>query len=96
VVSKLDADLLEGLAKAGQGTYRLADYRDADTREILKAAAVSKVPAKAGDERTRIWNERYWLPVVLIMALLLPQLRNQFRARGRTVPKGRATGEARP
>ncbi len=96
VVSRLNADLLEGLAKAGQGTYRLADYRDADTREILKAAAVSKVPAKAGDERTRIWNERYWLPVVLIMALLLPQLRNQFRPRGRAEPKGRATGEARP
>lgn len=92
VVSALKGPLLAGLAETGQGIYRVADYRDSDTRDILKAAAVSRLPAKAGDERTRIWNERFYLPVLLIMALLLPQ----FRGRGRAQSGHRATGEAKP
>jgi len=90
VVSALNTDLLEGLAEAGQGIYLVAGYRDDDSRDILSAASVSKLPAKAGDERTRIWNERYYLPVLAIMILLLPQFRGQ--ARRHSQPKeGHAT-----
>jgi Ca-activated chloride channel family protein len=79
--SKLNEPELQALADAGQGIYRRADYRDADTREVLAAAAISSLPPEAGDERTRIWNDRYYLPLLLIAALLLPQFRDHFRLR---------------
>ena len=90
VTSALNVSLLEGLAKAGQGIFEIADYRDDDSKAILKAAAVSKVPARPGDERTRIWNERYYLPVLAIMALLVPQFRGQRRAQSSRTATGRA------
>jgi len=81
--SSLDEKLLEELAKAGNGTYQLASYRDEDTKSILEAAAVSRLPPEAGDERTRVWNERFYLPVLALVALLLPN----FRGRARREPK---------
>jgi len=77
--SALNAKLLEELARAGQGDYQLADYRDDDTREILEAAAVTRLPPEAGDERTRIWNERFYLPVLALAALLVPSFRGRAR-----------------
>lgn len=76
--SRLDETQLARIAEVGGGLYRLADYRDADTDAILRAAAVSRLPPQARDERTRVWNERYWIPVVVLMLLLL----TQFRALG--------------
>jgi Ca-activated chloride channel homolog len=77
VMSALNERLLEDLANAGQGTYRRADFRDDDTKEILEAAAVARLPPEAGDERTRIWNERYYLPVLALAALLIPNFRGR-------------------
>ena len=91
VRSKLDAPLLQTLAQAGGGVYLEADFRDADTAAILKAATVSRLPPEASDARTRIWNERFWLPVLLLALLLLPQFRG--RAPRRTTaasPRGRS------
>ena len=84
VISALNEPLLEQLAEAGQGIYRRADFRDSDTTAILKAAEVKRLPPEAGDERTRLWNERYWIPVFLVAVLLLPQFRG--RPRGRVSP----------
>lgn len=81
VISALNESMLEELADAGGGLYRVADYRDGDTADILKAAAVSRLPPQAGDQRTRIWNERYWLPVLLVAGLLVPQFRGRWRRR---------------
>jgi len=81
VVSALNEPLLESLAEAGGGVYRLADYRQADTKAILKAASVMRLPPEAGDERTRLWNERYWIPVLAVIGLLLPQFRGRPRRR---------------
>jgi len=86
VVSSLNTELLEGLATAGQGIYREADYRDGDTRDILKAAATSKLPPQASDERTRVWHERFYLPLLVLMAMLVPSFRGQ----------GRRTRQAQP
>lgn len=83
VRSALDAELLEALARAGQGTYRLADFRDDDSRAILAAAATARLPAEAGEERTRVWNERFYLPLVVLAALLLPSFRGRTRVRPR-------------
>lgn len=78
IISRLGEQQLEALAEAGGGLYRQADYRQDDTGELLAAAAVAKLPPEASDERTRVWHERYTLPVLLVMALLLPR----FRGRG--------------
>jgi len=77
VLSALNETLLEELANAGQGIYRLADYRDDDTEEILEAAAITRLPPEASDERTRIWNERFYLPLLLLAVLLLPNFRGR-------------------
>lgn len=83
VYSALNEALLEDLARAGEGLYQTADFRDRDTGRILQAAAVSRLPPEAGAERTRIWHERYYLPVVLLALLLLPQFRGRTAAGGR-------------
>ncbi|MBK1645039.1 VWA domain-containing protein [Thiocapsa imhoffii] len=75
VRSALDEALLMDLAAAGGGLYRRADFRDEDTAAILRAATRSGGPPQTRDERTYIWNERFWIPVALVMFLLLPQLR---------------------
>jgi Ca-activated chloride channel family protein len=79
VQSALNEALLEDLARAGRGSYQLADYRDDDTKKILEVAAVTRLPPEAGDERTRIWNERYYLPVLAVTALLIPNFRGRAR-----------------
>ena len=75
VSSRLNEPLLEALALAGGGVYQRADFRDGDTRAVLRAAVRQRVPPTASDQRTRIWNERYWIPVLLVVVLLLPQFR---------------------
>ena len=92
VRSRLDQEQLRALAEAGDGLYRLADYRDDDTQDILDASAISRSPAKAGDERTRIWNERFYLPLLLLVALLLPRFKG--RPRPPALAAGSATGQA--
>jgi len=79
VISKMNEPLLEGLAEAGNGIYEHASYRDSDTHAILEAASVMSLPPKEGDERTRLWNERFWIPVLLAALLLLPQFRGRPR-----------------
>jgi Ca-activated chloride channel family protein len=79
VRTRLDENELQALAEAGQGIYRHADYRDEDTRAVLEASAVSRLPAEAGSERTRIWNERFYIPVLLLALALLPQFRTWLR-----------------
>nr|WP_207280847.1 VWA domain-containing protein [Thiocystis violacea] len=96
VRSILNEPLLEGLAKAGGGLYLRADYRDSDTNAILAAATVSRLPPEASDARTRIWNERYWLPVLLVAGLLLPQFRGLSRRSVRRRPTDQGTGGTRP
>ena len=81
VVSALNEPLLESLAEAGGGIYRRADYRDGDTGAILKAASVMRLPPEAGDERTRLWNERYWIPLLVVIGLVVPQFRGRRHRR---------------
>lgn len=84
VRSRLNEALLERLAMLGGGLYRQADYRDADTADLLDAAAVSRLPPEAGNARTRLWNERYWLALIPLAILLLPQFRGMtWRRRAR-------------
>ncbi|WP_373509192.1 VWA domain-containing protein [Thiocapsa sp.] len=75
VRSSLGTTLLARLAEAGTGIHRVADYRDSDSDAILRAVSVSRLPPQSSDERTRVWNERFWIPVVLLMLLLLARFR---------------------
>jgi len=79
VLSSRNQTLLEELAETGQGIYQVADYQDDDTEEILEVAAITRLPPEASDERTRIWNERFYLPLLLLAALLLPNFRGRRR-----------------
>jgi Ca-activated chloride channel family protein len=75
VVSILNEDLLKTLAAAGGGLYQRADYRERDTSKILAELRAQALPQTDRDERTRVWNERfYWLAGVALL-LLLPLFR---------------------
>lgn len=71
VESKLDEARLKQLAALGNGTYIRADFRDDDTTRLLQLAAEGGQTKAAGDERARVWNERfYWLLLPAMLAML--------------------------
>ncbi|MCG7948242.1 MAG: hypothetical protein N0C84_18030 [Candidatus Thiodiazotropha taylori] len=75
IESKLNQPLLQRLAEAGGGQYLEADFRDQDSRRILDLSAIGAGTPTQTQEKTRIWNERfYWLLVPLLL-LLLPYFR---------------------
>jgi len=75
VISSLNEPLLKSLAKAGNGIYQRADYREKDTGKILAEVKAQALPDTDGDERTRVWNERYFWLTGLALLLLLPLFR---------------------
>lgn len=73
VVSRLNEEAMQTLAKAGGGVYQLADYRDDDSLQILDAVMAQAELRQDNSTPTRIWNERfYWLllPAMFILLLL--------------------------
>ncbi len=75
IMSRLGEAQLKALATAGGGRYQLADYRDSDTRGLLKAV-MRDVPAERIQRGIyKVWNERYVLLVILLMLILLPRFR---------------------
>jgi Ca-activated chloride channel family protein len=78
VESRLDVSGLSALAEAGGGVFVTADYRDQDTGEILELASRGqRARAAEGDARTRVWNERFYWLVLLVMALVFPLFRGR-------------------
>lgn len=94
VRTRLDEVTLKALVSAGNGLYERADYRDDDTRAILEAAARSKLPAEVSDDRTRVWHERFYLPVALLLILLLPRFRDWLGTRPARTPRANAVSQA--
>lgn len=80
VVARLDEDGLKKLAAAGNGIYQRADYRDDDTKAILDAINKLSHAEVVANQKTRIWNERYFVVVALAMLLMLPLYRRFPRA----------------
>lgn len=77
IESSLNERLLRQLAEAGGGIYQRADFRDQDTRNILELAAGKLGRPTPTQEKTRVWNERfYWLLLPLLL-LLLPLFRQR-------------------
>ncbi len=78
VVSPLNERLLQELSAAGGGIYQRADYRDKDTVRILAQVKTQALPDAGTEERTRVWNERfYWLAGIALL-LLLPMFRRSL------------------
>ena len=75
VVSRLDEVRLTRLAQAGEGIYRRADFRDADTRALLDALAGTDTGRTATGGQLRIWHERYYVPLAGLMILVLLRFR---------------------
>jgi Ca-activated chloride channel family protein len=75
IESKLNQALLQRLAQAGGGQYLEADFRDLDSRRILElSSSGSGIPTRS-QEKTRIWNERFYWLLLPFMVLLLPYFR---------------------
>jgi Ca-activated chloride channel family protein len=72
VISRLEEDSLKNLAEVGKGIYQHADYRDDDTLALLKAVGELSHAEVIANQKTRIWNERYFILVALAMLLVLP------------------------
>ncbi|CAK0744333.1 Ca-activated chloride channel homolog [Gammaproteobacteria bacterium] len=76
VESRLGETQLRQIAEAGRGVYAESTFLDTDTRAILKAvnANYSKPPTESED-RTLVWNERFYLVLIPLMLILLPLFR---------------------
>lgn len=78
--SQLDEAGLQQLAEAGNGIYRTAGFRDDDTRDILRVVERKAVAAVLEGQTARVWNERFFWPVLLALLVLLPLFRVPKRA----------------
>ena len=72
VVSQLDEEGLKKLAAIGNGIYQRAGYRNDDTEALLEAIGELSHAEVVANQKTRIWNERYYLLAALAMLLVLP------------------------
>ncbi|WP_177420560.1 vWA domain-containing protein [endosymbiont of Lamellibrachia barhami] len=77
IESRLNEPLLKQLASTGNGHYLQANFRDDDSRTLLTLAASDAAEAVATDEKTRIWNERFYWMLIPLVLLLLPTFRRQ-------------------
>lgn len=77
VISRLNEDYLRQLAVAGRGIYRKADYRNEDTQAIL--AEVERSINNATQDKTlqKLWHERFYLLVGIMLIVILPWFRRQ-------------------
>jgi len=75
VVSRLDEAGLKRIAEKGNGIYVTADFDDKDTRAILSAVNKYSPAAEATEQKTRVWNERFYWLVLAAMILIAPRYR---------------------
>jgi Ca-activated chloride channel family protein len=73
--SRLNESMLQALAQTTGGLYLHADFRDDDSRQILKWAASKAVAPTPTNEKTRVWNERFYWMLLPILLLLIPTFR---------------------
>jgi len=73
--SGLQASRLQTLATAGHGIYVEANYTDSDTRAILSRMGVASFRARVSGQSVRNWQERFYIPALILALLLLPLFR---------------------
>jgi Ca-activated chloride channel homolog len=74
-ISRLQAARLRSLAAAGHGLYVEANYTNDDTRAILGRIAAARTRALTTQKTVRLWEERFYIPVLVLALLLLPLFR---------------------
>jgi Ca-activated chloride channel homolog len=75
IFSRLGNQELQQLAKLGGGVYLQADFRDQDSRRIQDMASSNSGRPTRTQEKTRVWNERFYWLLFPLMLLLLPRFR---------------------
>ena len=71
VLSMLDETGLRRLAESGGGIFRIADYRDNDTRAVLDAILRHARARQNTRMQTLVWNEYfYWFLIPAVLTLL--------------------------
>ena len=79
VISRLNENYLRQLAVAGQGVYHKADYRNLDTKSILDTIDNSINAAAQDKTLQKLWHERFYLLVGLMLIFVLPWFRSNPR-----------------
>jgi Ca-activated chloride channel family protein len=77
IESRLNESLLQQFAQAGGGYYQRADFRDQDSRNILKLASGDVGRAAPTEEKTRVWNEQFYWLIFPLMLFLLSRFRTK-------------------
>lgn len=85
VISRLDEDTMALLAASGGGIFRVAEFRDDDTRDIIDNILSRATAQKNKQLQTRVWNEHFYWLILPAMLILLSLYR----------PGARTTGEIR-
>lgn len=84
ITSRMNAQMLERIAEAGNGFFLEAGFRDNDSEKILRASARLKPSKDDVTESTRVWNERFFWLLFVLCALLLPAFRRPTARRSET------------
>jgi Ca-activated chloride channel family protein len=71
IISRLNPAELERLARWGDGRYRLAEFHDRDVQAVLDAVLADADKVQVEGQPTRIWNERFYLPLIPAVLLIL-------------------------
>jgi Ca-activated chloride channel family protein len=74
-ISRLRAVRLQSLAAAGHGLYVEANYTNDDTRAILSRIDAARTKALTTPKTVRLWQERFYIPALVLALLLLPLFR---------------------
>lgn len=70
-VSRLDSAQLETLANHGKGLFQIADFHAKDVQKILDLIIEDADKQQIEEMPTRIWNERFYLPLIPVILLFL-------------------------
>lgn len=79
VISPLAEGQLRQLARAGEGLYLRADFREQDTRQ-LRERLQRDAPPMPERNPIKIWQERFYVPVLMMLAILLHGFRQRRMA----------------
>ncbi len=71
VISRLDDQELKRLAELGGGLYQRADYHNKDVRAVLEEILEEADRVQVEGQPTRVWNERFYLPLLPVALLVL-------------------------
>lgn len=70
-VSRLDTAQLKTLASHGRGLFQIADFQENDVQNILDLILEDADKQQIEAPPTRVWNARFYLPLIPVILLIL-------------------------